>query len=117
MKTRAPNFLLALFSLGALSCYSPDLTTQIYQCDRGRCPEDFYCIDTKYCTQVVPNCQMGGIELREGVAVCVGAKTPGDANTICAMGFSTATCDTMMVQTTLCTGPGLEATNCAYCCK
>jgi len=131
MKTRARNYLLLLFSVGALSCFSPDLTTQIYQCDRGRCPEDFYCIDTKYCTQVVPHCQVGGIQISEAVAVCVGAKTAGDANTICSMGYSTATCDMTMQKGTLCssmsassdmgmsmsTGPSLDATNCAYCCK
>lgn len=118
MSTRARSYLLALTGLFALSCYSPDLTTQIYQCDRGRCPEDFYCIDNKYCTQVVPHCTLGGIEIREGVAVCVGAKAvDGGTPSICAAGYTTATCDTKMVQKTLCAGTGLESTNCTYCCK
>lgn len=117
MTTRARNTLFALASLLTLSCYSPDLTTQIYKCDRGRCPEDFYCIDNKYCTQVVPHCAIGGIELDDGVAVCVGTKTEGSTNIICASGFTTASCDMKMVQKGLCTGNGLESTYCSYCCK
>jgi hypothetical protein len=115
MSKRARSWLFWLGSLACLSCYSPDLTTQIYKCDRGRCPEDFYCIDGKYCTQPVMSCASGGIQIKPGVAVCVG--TPTGSTAICADGATTATCDAMMVSKTLCSGVGLESSYCAYCCK
>jgi hypothetical protein len=117
MANKARVFLMALFGCAALSCYSPDLMTQIYKCDRGKCPEDFFCNDNKYCTQAVPSCAIGGIQLEETIAVCVGASNAADPLTICANGATTAKCDMMMVQKPLCTGMGLELTYCNYCCK
>ena len=109
--------LLALCAGAFMSCYLPDLTTQIYKCDRGKCPEGFYCIDNVYCTQQVPACSVGGIELGPDVAVCIGAKNPADPKTICASGTTTASCDQMMVSQDLCKGAGASISHCAYCCK
>ena len=107
--------LLALFSLASLSvisCYSPDLTTQIYKCDRGKCPEGFYCTDGFYCTQDAPHCPMGGIVVSDTVNVCVGAPNINDPTTICTSGASKCDATTM---TPLCAG--IDKDSCTYCCK
>lgn len=107
--------LAACFALSlSASCYSPDLTHEVYKCDRGKCPDGLYCNDNVYCTQQVPECAVAGIEMSSGTAICIGMSSGQDMgmSSICAGNATTANCDMSQIKTSLCT----NIMNCAFCC-
>jgi hypothetical protein len=108
---RAPrwNWFLTLCAGFVLSCYAPDLSTQIYKCYDGKCPEGLFCIDNVYCTEQVSECAISGIEVGAGMAACIG-KAP---NTMDNCGGSATTMNCQKMATPLCDG----IDNCAYCCE
>lgn len=107
-------WIVALAACFALSCYSPDLTKQVYKCDRGKCPDGLYCNDNVYCTQPLAECVVGGIEMMPGIALCIGmGAVSGSSNmSICGAGAATNNCDMSQIKPALCT----NIMNCAYCC-
>lgn len=113
---RALSRMLAALALamgGLLSCYRPDLSQQVFRCDRGKCPEGLFCNDNVHCTEQVPECAIGGIVVASNAVACIGAANPMDPKTICAGGATAAKCDSQMLTKELCSGIPL----CAYCCK
>ncbi|HNN97766.1 MAG TPA: hypothetical protein PKI03_36125 [Pseudomonadota bacterium] len=110
---RQVGVALSLVLMAATSCYTPDLTKEIYLCDRGKCPEDFYCIDNKYCTKKLDECVVGGVQISDTVTACVGRADVNNANSACAGGASVSKCDMQMFEKNLCTGINI----CSYCCR
>ena len=113
MMKRFRAVVLCLVAGTAVQCYTPDLSTQVYKCDRGKCPEDFYCIDTVYCTQRLEECGVGGVRVSPEATVCIGRSDPNNPATICSGSASAMKCTTAGISGTLCTG----VKDCAYCCK
>lgn len=64
------------------SCYKPDFTAAIYQCDNGVCPANQICNMDKICVvSPSPGCTLGGITVSVNMYFC-----PGARNT-CQSGF------------------------------
>lgn len=97
----------------AAGCYAPDYTQVIYKCDRGKCPEDYYCISDNYCTKKVDACAVGGVQVSDTATVCIGRSNPSDANSICAAGTTSSKCDAAITSRELCK----NVSNCSYCCR
>jgi hypothetical protein len=113
MLQRSHPWLLGAFASGLLSCYSPDLATQVYRCDRGKCPEGLYCNDGSYCSTTPTPCRGFGIELASGIALCLGA---GDQKQVCAISASNDKCTTLSFDHNLCPRPDALTTGCLFCC-
>lgn len=63
----------ALWLLG--SCYKPDFTTAIYQCENGVCPSGQICNMDKICVvSPLPGCTLGGISVSVNMYFCPGAR-------------------------------------------
>lgn len=58
------------------SCYKPDFTAAIFQCDtNGVCPSGQLCNMDKFCvTSPVPGCALGGITVSPNMYFCPGAR-------------------------------------------
>lgn len=112
---RLRSFVVSGAACFAISCYSPDLTQQVYKCDRGKCPEGLYCNDSAYCTQQLSQCLVGGIEMMPGIALCIGMGTvPGSSTmSICGASAASTNCDMSLIKPELCA----NLTNCAFCCN
>ena len=104
---------LLLVISGVFSCYTPDLTKEIYLCDRGKCPEDFYCIDNKYCTKKLDDCVVGGVQITDAVTACVGRTDMNNPNSACAGTAAVSKCDMQSFEKVLCNG----ISTCSYCCR
>lgn len=64
------------------SCYKPDFTAAIYQCENGVCPSGQICNTDKICVlSPSPGCTLGGIGVSVNMYFC-----PGEHNT-CQAGF------------------------------
>jgi hypothetical protein len=73
---------LILLSVGAGSCYRPDLNNAIYQCDGYACPSGLVCNSDKFCVyHPLEGCTNGGIPAPNNILLCPGA-TNG-----CASGY------------------------------
>ncbi len=116
MKGNHRLFYAAVFIAASLnaSCYAPDYTRVVYRCDRGKCPEDFYCVSDNYCTQKVEICAIGGVQIGDTAAVCIGrANSMDPMSAICAMGAASSKCDMQTLSGDLCK----NVSNCSYCCR
>jgi hypothetical protein len=113
MKTGLLAFSCVIYLSAGPACYAPDYTQVIYKCDRGKCPEDYYCISDGYCTKKVDTCAVGGVQISDTATVCIGRSNPADPNTICAAGTTSGKCDAQTTSRELCKNVG----NCSYCCR
>lgn len=113
MKILLRSLWLCSALVGIGSCYAPDYTHVIYKCDRGKCPEDYYCISDNYCTKKVDTCSLGGVQVSDTAAACIGRTNSNDANSACSGGATPAKCDAQMVSRELCK----DITACTFCCK
>ena len=113
MRILLRSFLTMAAIACTCSCYAPDFTQVIYKCDRGKCPEDYYCISDNYCTKKIETCALGGVQVSDTAAACIGRSSPNDANSACSGGATPAKCDAQMVSRELCK----DINACTFCCK
>lgn len=113
MKTGQSVFLICTVLSLIQGCYAPDYTQVVFKCDRGKCPEDYFCVSDNYCTKKVDVCAVGGVQISDVAAVCVGRTNPNDPNSICASAASSGKCDAQTVSRDLCK----DVSNCSYCCR
>ena len=65
---------LILTSVGAGSCYRPDLNNAIYQCDGYACPLGMVCNSDKFCVyHPLEGCANGGVPAPDNILLCPGA--------------------------------------------
>lgn len=110
---KSVSFALSLLLGSLAACYAPDLSKQVYQCDRGKCPEDYYCIDNKFCTKKLDDCAVGGVQISDTITACVGRTDMNNPNSACAGMATTSKCDMQTFEKVLCTG----ISTCSYCCR